>query len=146
MGADLYIDNLPRENQIRGFEVSKDAVEAGYFRDCYNGGGLFAVINASSGHSDLSWWQTVKRKDLFDAETGKMTVEGTKKWLAELKPIIAEFKALPVLYLHDYDMVKHCSIRGDKVKHKKEYYDWVDLFVGFLEKAIELKSTITFSV
>lgn len=138
MGADLYIDKMPGETRRGGFEGR-------YFRDCYNNTGLFSVISANTSH-ELSWWKTVGRKNLgFDSE-GRLTVKGAKKWLAELEPIMAEFKALPTLYYSDYSLMTHKDEKGKIIENPKEYHDWADLLLTFLRTAIELKSTITMSV
>jgi hypothetical protein len=67
MGADLYIKNLPREGQYLGFEVSEKAVKAGYFRDCYNPGGLFAFLSANLDES-FFWWQFRDKYDKYFTE------------------------------------------------------------------------------
>jgi hypothetical protein len=74
MGADLYIRNMPREPQVRGPEVSPEAVEVGYFRDCYNAHGLFAFLGEQTGEC-RSWWRLLEERELFDGE-GYMTPAG----------------------------------------------------------------------
>lgn len=77
MGADLYIKNMDREPQYTGFEVSERAVDLGYFRDCYNSYGLFAVMSEVF-HKRFSWWLLVdNRKELFD-KNGNMKVKSVK--------------------------------------------------------------------
>ena len=145
MGADLYIQKLDKTRTHGGFEVSKEAVDDGYFRDCYNGYGLFSIISANTG-KELSWWQTAGRKELFTKDGRNMTVKGTKQFLAEIEPIVAEFKTLPKLYSSEYNMEKRCSEKGKKIKDIKSYHEWADLLVNFLKLAIEKKSQIIWSV
>jgi len=146
MGADLYIDKLPREAQYRGFEVSADARKAGYFRDCYNDGGLLTVINANTG-SDLSWWATQERKELFNKD-GDMSVKGAKVWLSELKPIADSFVKLNELYYSEYDLNTHTVHKGERIKDTDvaHYHEWAKGLIEFLELAISLKSKILWSV
>ena len=47
---------MDRKKQCLGFEVSDRAVNLGYFRDCYNEGGLFAVMSKTLNET-ISWWQ-----------------------------------------------------------------------------------------
>ena len=146
MGADLYIEKMPREEQYKnGFSTS---VETGYFRDCYNDNGLFAAISTNTKH-DLSWWHTVDvhKDDWFDKK-GIMTVEGTKEWLKELTPIITEFENLPELYHGEYNLEKHSFIKSQKMtkKNVKEYREWARDLIKFIEKAIEKDSPIIWSV
>jgi hypothetical protein len=145
MGADLYIQKLDETRTHGGFEVSKEAVDDGYFRDCYNSSGLFSMISANTG-KELSWWITAGRKELFTKDGRNMTVKGSKQFLAEIEPIIAEFKALPKLYSSEYNMGKRRSEKGKKIKDIKQYHEWADLLVNFLKLAIEKKSQIIWSV
>ena len=96
MGADLYIAKLDETRTHGGFEVSQEAVNDGYFRDCYNRYGLFAVVSDNlfaNTNKCLSWWETRDREELFD-KNGRMTITGAKKWLVELEDIFKQFKAL----------------------------------------------------
>jgi hypothetical protein len=150
MGADLYIKNLPRDKQMCGFDVSDKARANGYFRDCYNDGGLFAVMNSNVG-SDLSWWQTADRKDLFvkDEECGQlMTVEGAKLWLCELIPTVDKFTKLDTLYYSNYNLEKHSHEKGKRItkSEAKVYHKWAKGLMAFLELAIKLDSQIIWSV
>lgn len=142
MGADLYIDKLPKEAQIRGFEVSQDAVKAGYFRDCYNSGGLFAVLSAS-GVADLSWWQLSREHetDWFD-QSGRMTVKGANEFRQLLFVAKLKLQRTPTLYQMTYDG-KCTKLTG---KARKEYVEWLDLLLKFLDLAIEKQSLILWSV
>lgn len=136
MGADLYIKNMERVNQTkRGFEVSNAAVSDGYFRD----------LSENLGQ-DFSWWQTADRSELFvrDPENGLlMTVEGAKQWLDELKPHLAALKRKQKLYYRQYKEEKRREIPAEEVK---EYRNWADLLLKFLELAIKLESPIIWSV
>ena len=149
MGADLYIKNLPKDKQITGFEVSDEARASGYFRDCYNEGGLFAVISSNTGN-ELSWWATASRKSLFKQIDDEfcMTVKGAEQWLAELKPIINAFVKLPSLYYSVYNVTTHGYDKGKDIEDSevKEYRKWAKGLIKFLELAIKLKSPIIWSV
>lgn len=147
MGADLYIKKLPRKAQYRGFEVSDDARKAGYFRDCYNEGGLLAVISANT-NNNLSWWRTADRKELFSKARGDMTVKGAKQWLSELQPIVAEFVNLPELHYLEYNVKtgKRDIVKPIEQSEVKEYRIWANGLIEFLELAISLKSQIIWSV
>lgn len=157
MGADLYVKNMDRENQYRGFEVSKDAVKAGYFRDCYNSHGLFQVMNATLGES-LSWSAFVKDKDMFvkDDEDGTvMTIEGLKGWKERILPLLKQFKNRKVLYRSEYigkifktdwnnpDCHKKIKIKKEDVKY---YHDWADLLINFIKIAEKNNSEVIWSV
>jgi len=131
MGADLYIEKMPRDAQYLGFEVSEKAVDLGYFRDCYNSSGLLAVMSATLDEA-FSWWGTADRKDLFNNE-GEMTVEGAKKWLAELEPHITKF-------------VNSSELPNIEKEDIQYYHDWSNLLVKFLKLAIEQDSNIIWSV
>ena len=142
MGADLYIKKMPREPQYTGCEVSDKAVDVGYFRDCYNSGGLFAFLTSNT-NKEFSWWQLVDKKELFGMD-GDMHVNGARKFL---KAILSAKKTLnkkKVFYLKAWDG------KEDKTKLDKDavkyYLDWLDLLIKFLELAIEKRSEIIFSV
>lgn len=119
MGADLYIKKLDREKQYLGFEVSQKAVDSGYFRDCYNDGGLFAHLGTATGEQ-FSWWAFDKNKAWFN-KAHELNLTGQKSLLA--KVVDAR------VYVKD-----------------KEYLKWTDLLIRFLETSIKLKSTIIWSV
>lgn len=144
MGADLYIVKLDGTRTHGGFEVSEDAVNDGYFRDCYNSAGLFAVLSANTDKS-FSWWHTASRKELF-AKNGNMSVKGAKQLLSEIEPAVAELKSKKVLYYSEYDAETRKAGKGKKIKDIKEYHKWADLLVNFLKLAIEKKSEIVWSV
>ena len=97
MGADLYIKNLPREAQYAGFEVSNDAVKAGYFRDCYNPSGLFWVLRDNLEEKDLSWWRLSDKKDWFtqDKDRGRvMHIDGVKAFRRFVLSVRTKFNKL----------------------------------------------------
>jgi hypothetical protein len=167
MGADLYIEKLPDETRRGGFEVSEEAVQSGYFRDCYNPYGLFWVMRATLGDKDvswgLSWWVLVgdddnggyARPDLFERnEEGctAMKVEGVKIWHAELKPLIEKFCKRKVLYTEDNHKLDEKTKKYVGVKKKidpkeiAEYRRWAKSLLTFMEIAIQNNSRITFSV
>ena len=156
MGADLYIKDFPYTH--RGFEVSERAVKSGYFRDCYNQYGLFAVVSATLKNVELSWWRTVDRKELFTKE-GDMTVEGAKIFLAELTPIFKKFKKRKTVCTRELIFDKPRQINqdgtrkytykykqnGDKEKIE-EYRQWADNLLTFLTLAIDNNKQIEWSV
>lgn len=141
MGADLYIKDMDREQQYRGFEVSKEARAAGYFRDAYNGSGLFAVMGATLG-VELSWWQTADRPGLFDVN-GNMTVDGAIHWRAELAPLVERFCATTELKHRPFDLSESPDVPAEKVPF---YHEWARGLIEFLDLAIERKSSIIWSV
>jgi len=117
MGADLYVKGLPPH--ICGFEVSQKAAKAGYFRDCYNGGGLFANIG-------LSWWgMTAAYK-----KEGKMDDDSCLK---------AE-------HVDGFSKEVEAAFAGSKVVKKKEYVEWMEVFRTFIETAKKAGKGIDFSV
>jgi hypothetical protein len=139
MGADLYITKMDRRLQVRGFEVSQGAVDAGYFRDAYNSYGLFAVMSQVLS-KELSWWQTAKRKELFNKQNN-MTVDGVKKWAAEIIPLIDEFQKVEKISVKTGKGIVNYA--PDETQAVKEH---ALLLKRFLELAIAKKSTIIFSV
>jgi len=147
MGADLYILKMEREKQYRGFEVSKDAVDAGYFRDCYNSNGLFSFLNANSGmKQQFSWWQLSDKKGWFDEdpEWGKvMNVNGAKKFLSILEKAQKKISAKADLYREDWNTKGKVKLTENQ---SKEYEEWLGFLISFLRLAIKQKSPIGWSV
>jgi len=137
MGADLYIVKMDREKQYLGFEVSDKAVEAGYFRDCYNSGGLFAVMSLTLNQT-VSWW---KMADEVGLKKGVLPFEKVIEWKAKMFPLLEEFKKKEELYYKDYN-----SMTNKRIKEFKEYHDWADKLMRFIDLAIEKKSGIIWSV
>ncbi len=88
MGADLY---LGRSSDDYGREGERT-----YFRDCYNDSGLFPVLNQNL-KTDLSWWQLMNRKMLFEPESDNiMSREGVQIFLCEMKLVQQELVKIPV--------------------------------------------------
>ena len=133
MGADLYIKNLPREPQHTGF---RDNIEVGYFRDSYNATNVLWKYG-------LSYW-----KDTKDLPTrgDAVTVKGVKKFLSmieERQPVFDEFiKTLSSEWLKE----NHCADVDDVLGWKKYWVEESIKLKAFLNKAIELKSPVIFSV
>ena len=123
-----------------GLKVSDKARAAGYFRDCYNDRGLFAVMSANLD-KEFSWWQTVGRKDLSFTEDGELTLKGAKQWRAELAPDIERFVALDELYEGQAKTSRKLS-----PPQTQKYRDWATGLLTFLDLAISKKSSIIFSV
>lgn len=146
MGADLYIKDMDRKKQYTGFEVSDKARKNGYFRDCYNDGGLFSVLSANTG-KNLSWWELNRREELFNSE-GNLTVAGAKILRAELEPIIKEFLNLDKIHYSRYELMSHRHEKGIEVDKSEmnEYKEWAQGLLDFLDLAISKKSEIIFSV
>jgi len=149
MGADLYVKDLDRSNQIRGFEVSEDAVDVDYFRDCYNSYGLFSVMSATLDMT-ISWWQTADKKEWFrdDEEEGQvMTVEGVKQWRAYMKPLLQKFLDSPKIYFNEYSDIRNTKqVLVRKKQHIESFKDHAQLLIRFLDFAAGIESEIIWSV
>ena len=148
MGADLYIKKLYEKNKNKTvwLEVSDKAVEGGYFRDCYNSGGLFAILSLNLDKT-ISWWQTKGREGWF--KQGDMTKKGLKAWLKEMKEIRDQFLAINNPYdAGEYDFDKGAYLNGKEmtIVERDEYREWIKRLVRFIEIAIENKTTIYWSV
>jgi hypothetical protein len=146
MGADLYIKNMPRDAQYTGFEVSKRAVEVGYFRDCYNPTGLFNFVGSNTRYKP-SWWQFHREQKWFD-KFGDMTVAGARKFLALARCWKVELSKRHEFWLDSWDQEgknvgKQYAVTGGQII---EYFNWLDLLIAFLELAIKCKSKIEWSV
>lgn len=160
MGADLYIRNMDREAQYTGFEVSDRARANGYFRDCYNGRGLFAVMNSTLGlkgreNGELSWWWTADRKDLMkdDPVEGKvMTLKGVRKFKKELAPIVKKFVTAEKMTYSEFtgkkDKDGNYIYVSKKIHatHMADYREWAKGLIIYLNLAIRKNSGIIFSV
>ena len=148
MGADLYINSLPDETRRGGFEVSKEAVKSGYFRDCYNGWGLFAIMSATLDET-ISWWQIFYKKKWFSTKNNStMTSKGCKKFWEWMEPKIEKFLKKRKFYRYDYekwggDPIKKEITEPDDIAAIKEH---AKLFREFYKYAIELKSTVDWFV
>jgi hypothetical protein len=159
MGCDLYIQKLEREKQHLGFEVSKKAVEAEYFRDCYNSEGLFAVLSSNLGIT-LSWWKLSEDKPHWFTKKGRLNQTGIKELLEIIKVAKRMLNDRVKIYSGDNTslssnflskLIKKSglkSVPSNELKEldKQEYLQWCDLLITFLEKAIELKSNVIWSV
>lgn len=151
MGADLYIKNMEREAQYTGYEVSERAVNIGYFRDCYNPGGLFAFLTANLSET-YSWWTFRKQFDKYftddDGDGDKdMNVEGCKEFLKIIMNAKSKIEKKDKLYLEEWSIDdpedKSVPLTEQQVK---EYKEWLDLLIKFLNLAIEVKSPVIWSV
>ena len=141
MGADLYIKNMDRESQYRGFEVSDEAVAVGYFRDSYNNRGLFAVMSSTLNET-VSWWKMAREVGLN--ENYVLSLVEVKIWKKMILPLLEQFQKTNKLYYKDYDDAKKKLIKDPK--EIKEYHDWAGKLIRFIELAIEKKSGIIWSV
>jgi hypothetical protein len=142
MGADLYITKLERQKQYRGFEVSKEAVEVGYFRDCYNDYGLFPFIKNNT-KIDPSWWQLSREKKWFNKE-GNMIKKGAIEFLEYITNCKLELLRRKKPYIFkSYDGTENRLMTKKEIE---EYSNWLELLITFLNTATKLKSTIIWSV
>ena len=151
MGADLYIKDMDRKSQYTGFEVSERAVNLGYFRDCYNRWGLFALMSATLNREDISWWLTTDKKEFFrvDDEDGLiMTVEGVKKWGEEITPLLNQFIESSKVYSSNYNYKtgKRRRVKVRKVEDIEDIKSHAKLLLNFINLAIQEKSEIIWSV
>ena len=151
MGADLYIKDLPREKQYLGFEVSKKAVDVGYFRDCYNSHGLFRFIS-SNATATFSWLEMARKKEWFN-DSGEMTLSGALKFLNTVMKAKRQIDQKQEFYLDVLDYAN--STLGSKPEYirekltaeeSEEFIDWLDLLIRFLRLAIIKESNIIWSV
>jgi hypothetical protein len=148
-GADLYIAKMDRESQYCGWEVSQQAAETGYFRDCYNSGGLFAILTANL-KDQYNWWVlSTEYKDKWFNKQGKMTPKGADEFLKMMLKARDEFSKLekPIMKNTNYKNSK--AVKTVKPMSKaeiKEYTDWLNNLIFVLMKAVELKSNIIWSV
>ncbi len=145
MGADLYIENLPRELQYTGWQTK---VEVGYYRDAYNNSNLLWQFG-------LSYWTDVQKKY---CKEGKMSVLNAQKLLNDLKKLEPVFKKNLKDLLAQKNVVwdyEHTTklLKPDESLSSKDRKDWVKQYKedyktlrAFLKKAIELKSGIECSL
>jgi hypothetical protein len=149
MGADLYITKLDRKSQYLGFEVSKNAVNKGYFRDPYNNFGLFNFLNSNVhvvGVGAFSWWHFADRKDWFNRK-GNMTIEGAEEFYNLVSQAQQKIEKKRVFYLNIYDHKLGKDVKRELTKEEvKGFKEHLQLLVDYLQLAIKLKSTIIWSV
>jgi hypothetical protein len=153
MRANLYIEKLDREDQYRGFRVSDDAFEPGYFRDLYNGCGLLSFM-WSNLNRQFSWWIFSDTKEWF-TKKGNMTVEGAKEFRKILAEAIEELASREkhILKVIDYKKSNGLPVAEFVYKAKRlkkgdsDFYLWrLYELIKFLDKAIKLGSEIIWSV
>ena len=128
MGADLYIEKMERNKQYTDWRTG---VDVGYFRDSYNDSNLLNQL-------DLSYW-TLDREhpEWFEEDeqfgNDNLTSTGARKLLKEIQSRRHMLEGTFVEW----------SDEGKDFKYFPEKFD--DL-VAFLTKAIELDSSIIWSV
>lgn len=144
MGADLYITKIHKD--YFAFDCTLASVKKGYFRDCYNEGGLFAFLRNNTDLKGLSWWALREVKDWFNSK-GNMTIEGAKNFLSIIK------QARDQIYYKNEYIVEHLNFPNmDKAitilsqEDVIEYKEWLECLIAFLELAIKKNSTIRWSV
>ena len=140
MGADLYIEKMDREGQYFGFEVSDRAIEAGYFRDCYNNFGLFSVMSNTLNET-ISWW---KMADEVGLKKGILPFEKVKEWKKRMFSLLEKFNKQTKIYHANYETKAKDKINDPK--EIKEYHAWADKLMRFIDLAIEKESGIIWSV
>lgn len=152
MGADLYIENMDREKQYTGFQTK---VDFGYFRDCYNDGGLFNFFRSNlTKDDDWSWWQMIDDKKYKVDEEGNMPIEGAKEFLKRVEEAKKELdkKDKYILKYTDWTRDENGKMNTkEKTKEMSdaeasEYIAWTQDLIDFLKLAIKKKSRIIFSV
>jgi hypothetical protein len=139
MGADLYINKL--SGKAGAYEVSYKAIKNGYFRDCYNDGGLFNFIRSNTVY-DPSWWQMARDTEWFKKDGYTMTVRGATEMLAEVREwqrMTNQMKQF-VLKMYEADPQK---LNPAEITYYKKWLGWL---IEFLEIAIKMRSTISWSV
>ncbi len=136
MGADLYIEDLPREKQYTGFRTD---VGVGYFRDPYNPGNLLWQF-------ELSYWTDIANRFCEKKDGWAVIVpEKAKTLLAELKSRETTFEQNLKDKLKGNDGDANLSAKDRKAwvrMYRKDY----ETFKRFLNKAIGLNSNILCSL
>lgn len=165
MGADLSIVKFKPTYVVGAFEASKKAVEeGGYFRDCYNSGGLFSILRCNTSQN-LSWWDftdEAKKNGWHNKKNCNMKVVGLKMLLERVQKAVEEFKSMKPSAIRyreiaidkkgNFKKNKNGSFVYDfhKFKNSKaqysQYLEWGNNLITFLNKAIELKSPVVWSV
>lgn len=148
MGADFYIDKLPREAQYTGFRTD---VKVGYYRAAYNNSNFLWQFN-------LSVWSDLPT---YMNEDSEMTPDNAKQFLTLLKTLEPTFQHnLNDMLLKKnrvWDYIKNPDTKEETHKPAEltdperlqicvEYENDYKLFKQFLEKAIKLKSNIECSI
>ena len=147
MGADLYITKIYKD--CFSFDGTLASIRRGYFRDCYNDGGLFAFLRNNSDFKGLSWWAiTDKKKEWFNRQ-GNMTIEGSKLFLELIKQVKDQVYSQD-RYVMEHSVFPEKQYRTETIPldalEVMEYKEWLECLVAFLELAIKKKSTIQWSV
>lgn len=148
MGADLYIEKLPRENQYTGLQTKP---EVGYFRDSYNNSDLMWQFG-------LSWWSDMAQ---YMTEENIMTPDHAKQLLKELqkREVLFDKNMADLInrcnHVWDYEFVAEhqpYKLKPDSMTDK-ERQKWVKIykqsykdFKKFLKLAIKLDSDIECSI
>ena len=138
MGADLHIKRIRNSGKVPIWTVSKEAVRSGYFRDNYNSAGLFAILNTNTSQ-DFSWWE-MSRKTLWFNAKGDLNLKGQEALLKMVKKAKHELEKLDKVYCR--------PVLGQVPEEvdKREYLEWCDMLIEFLEISIDQKSAIDWSV
>lgn len=132
MGADLYIDK---------HDTGFDEEAGGYFRDSYN---VTNILNRLG----LSYWQLERDIPTIGKIPWHMKLKQVKILLAEVikrKAVLDKFLAEE---LSEAWLEKHYAALGDDgIEGWRKYYaERYEKLVKFLKHAVELKSTIRWSV
>jgi hypothetical protein len=135
MGADLYIEKMDEDAQYTGFGVPDKARNLGYFRDCYNEGGLFAWLTRNTGY-EYSWWGFREtNKDCFNTE-GNLKVSGLDTFMSYVLKAKGKVDGID----------RSFGPRGEKLgkKNHEFYVNWYNGLIEFVELAKKKKSKIIF--
>jgi len=172
MGADLYIKNLDRDNQITGFRTN---IDSGYFRDCYNSHGLLSLIHSNS-KTRLSWNYILKKEEwlINNSDDGlELNLKGSielKDMLTEIreelsnKPFIIRDGGEMGMIMSDiikFILNEISEENGEDIKIVegappegfttltddgiKDFFQHLDKFISFLQLAIQLESNVILS-
>ena len=154
MGADLYVEDLPREKQYTGFRTD---IGVGYFRDAYNPSNLLWQFG-------LSYWTDVAKRFCETKDGWSVMVPAKAKLLLEeLKAREAAFAQNLQDMLEEKNRVwDYDKLSGDdgEAKHKpnssltskvrkawvKQYRKDYETLKRFLNKAIRLNSNVLCSL
>lgn len=141
MGLCLYIEKMPRESQYMGFETS---VEVGYFR---SGGWRFmGFMQDNLPRGEKFYWENLEDKCDFVDNDALMPLATVKEWLKAAK------RGREIIGSRDTPCVKVSeSLRGEITTEEhppdveRYYEDQINLFIRFLELAVEKDSGILVS-
>ena len=144
MWADLRIIHKDFNSELAWpFEVSKQAVEKWwYFRDCYNSGWLFSFLTHNLWKS-FSWWEITRENKEWFNKDWDLLHKWAKEFQKTLKQAKEDLEKKKTYTLYDHYSKKESSLNRKK---KKEYFQWLENLILFLELAIERQANISWWV